>query len=92
MKTFDLTPTNGRKSFGNKAKVIVQDNVSTLISYNTEVASYDHLKNKAVLNGYFSPTTMQHQNAFLEFYGFDKLNKQEIESINSIEKVASCNL
>ena len=39
MKKFDLVPTNGRKSFGNKAKVIVKDNISTLISYNTEVAS-----------------------------------------------------
>ena len=86
---FELVPTNGRKSFGNKAKVIVQDNVSTLISYNTEVASYNHLEGKIYLNGYFSPTTMQHQNAFLEFYGFDKLNKQEIENINDIQKITS---
>ena len=89
MQAFELTPTNGRKYFGNKAKVIVQDNVSTLISYNTEVASYNHLENKVYLNGYFGLTTMRHQNAFLEFYGFDKLNKHEIECINDIEKITS---
>jgi len=86
---FELTPTNGRKSFGGKAKVIVENNVSTLISYNTVVATYNHLENKIYLKGYFSPTTMQHQNAFLEYYGFDKLNKHEIECINDIEKITS---
>ena len=86
MQAFELTPINGRKSFGGKAKVIVQDNVSTLISYNTEVASYYHIENKVYLNGYFGLTTMQHQNVFLKFYGFDKLNKHEIESINDIQK------
>lgn len=80
MKTFELIPTNGRKSFGGKAVVIVKDNISTLISYNTEVASYDHLENEVYLNGYFSPTTMVHQNTFLEYYGFDKLTKQEIQN------------
>lgn len=89
MKTFALISTNGRKSFNNKAIVIVNDNISTLISYNTEVASYNHLENNIYLNGYFSPTTMVHQNTFLEYYGFDKLNKQEIESIKDIEKVVS---
>ena len=87
MKTFELVPTNSRKSFGNKVKVILKDNISTLISYNTEVASYNHLENKVYLNGYFSPTTMVHQNTFLAYYGFDKLTKQEIESIKDIQKV-----
>ena len=85
MKTqiFELVPTNGRASFGKKAIVIVNDNVSVLMSYNKEVASYNHLENKVYLNGYFSPTTMVHQNTFLEYYGFDKLNKQEIKNFVS---------
>lgn len=80
MRVFELVPTNGRASFGKKAIVIVNDNVSVLMSYNKEVASYNHLENKVCLNGYFSPTTMIHQNTFLEYYGFDKLTKQEIEN------------
>ena len=83
MRVFELVPTNGRASFGKKAIVIVNDNVSVLMSYNKEVASYNHLENKVYLNGYFSPTTMVHQNTFLEFYGFDKFNKQEIENFVS---------
>lgn len=79
MKTFELKPTNGRKSFGNKATVIVNDNISTLISYNTEVASYNHLENKIVVYDYFSATTLTHINSFLNYYGFDTVSKKELE-------------
>lgn len=83
MKTFSLNPTNGRKSYGNKATVIENDNISVLMSYNTEVATYNHLTNKMQINGYFSPTTAQHQNAFLDFYGFDTCTKKELENYNN---------
>jgi hypothetical protein len=77
---FDLIPTNGRKSFGGKAKVRQENNVSELISFNTIVARYFHETNKVDIYGYFSPTTIQHQNAFLTFYGFDTMTKKEIEN------------
>lgn len=35
---FELIPTNGRKSFGGKAKVIVDNGVAKLLSYNIIVA------------------------------------------------------
>ena len=36
MKIYELTPTNGRKSFYGKAKVIIEDNgTETLYSYDT---------------------------------------------------------
>lgn len=38
MKIFELTPTNGRKSFGGKAKVIVENGIAKLLSYTTIVA------------------------------------------------------
>ena len=79
MKTFALIPTNGRASFNNKATVIVNDNISTLISYNTEVASYNHLENKIVVHDYFSATTLTHINSFLNYYGFDTVSKKELE-------------
>ena len=79
MKTFELTPVNGRKSFGGKVKVIEQNNISTLLSYDTEVATYNHLTNEMVVNGYYSATTLTHINSFLAYYGFDIITKKELE-------------
>mgnify|MGYP000176843258 CR=1 FL=1 len=69
---FDLTGQNG------KAKVIKEGNTSTLLSYTTEVATYNHDTNKMTVNGYYSATTGRHINAFLEFYGFNKCTKKEL--------------
>ena len=83
MKTFDLVPTNGRKSFSGKAIVKQNDNISVLTSYNTKVAQYDHNTNIITVNGYYSPTTASHINAFLNFYGFDSCTKKELENYNN---------
>jgi hypothetical protein len=83
MTTFELKPTNGRKSFYGKCKVEQENNISYLYSYNTKVAHYDHETNKMVVNGYYSLTTAKHTNAFLEFYGFDKCNKKQLENYNN---------
>lgn len=84
MKTFQLTPANGRKSFGDKCHVLVRTNshdevISDLISYNTHVASYNHNTNIITVNGYFSLATTTHINAFLKYYGFDQCTKKEME-------------
>lgn len=83
MKTFQLTPTNGRKSFYGKAAVVQNDNISVLMSYNTEVAQYDHNTNIMTVNGYYSTTTATHINAFLNYYGFDICSKEELETYNN---------
>lgn len=36
-RIYDLIPTNGRKSFYGKAKVMVEGNIETLFSYNTPI-------------------------------------------------------
>ena len=36
---YDLIPTNGRKSFYGKAKVIIVNGIETLYSYNTAIIS-----------------------------------------------------
>ena len=82
MKTFELTPTNGRKSFYGKCKVIEMDGVSKLLSYDTIVAEYHHETNKMIVNGWYSNATSSHVNAFLEYYGFDKCTKKEMENYN----------
>lgn len=82
MKTFELTPINGRKSFGGKARVIEGDGISKLLSYDAFVAEFNHTKNKMKINGYFSQTTASHINAFLNYYGFDSCSKKELENYN----------
>ena len=71
-KVFALEGTN------NKAVVVLKDGVSTLTSYATEVAEYNHNTNKMTVNGWYSQTTMKHLNKFFEYYGFDTCNKQEL--------------
>ena len=68
METFELTPVNGRKSFGGKARVIVENNKAKLLSYDTIVAEYDLKSKKFVINGEYSKTTNIHINSFKSFY------------------------
>ena len=87
MKTFELTPVNNRRSFYGKCKVVEHINSlmqvkSDLISYNTNVASYNHDTKKMTVKGYYSPTTASHINAFLNYYGFKTCSKKELENYN----------
>lgn len=84
MNTFELTPVNNRKSFYGKCRVEVDNGISYLISYTTKVAHYNHETNKMTVNGYYSPTTATHINAFLSYYGFDTCNKKQLENYNSV--------
>ncbi len=67
-QTFSLIPTNGRKSFGGKCKVIVENGKAELLSYDTIVATYDLENNEYKQNGEYSQTTNSHIKAFKEFY------------------------
>lgn len=84
MRVFKLSPTDGRKSLNNhhvnEYTNNSLDHYSDLISYGTRVASYNHKTNEMSVYGYFSRTTARHINHFLEFYGFDKCNKQQLEN------------
>lgn len=85
-KHFDLTPINGRNSFGGKAKVHQYTNdvnhvKSELLSYNTKVVTYNHTNNELTFlakKEHLTRTTIIHINAFLDFYGFDKMTKEQI--------------
>lgn len=70
MKIFELIPTNGRKSFGGKAKVIEQDGEAKLLSYETIVAqiNLETREYTQIWEGK-SATTSNHIKAFKEFYG-----------------------
>ena len=66
---FELVPMNGRKSFNNKAKVIVENGVAKLLSYTTIVAEIDLETKEYKQNGSYSQTTNNHIKAFKQFYG-----------------------
>lgn len=79
MKTIELTPVNGRKSFYGKCKVEIFGNLKSLISYGTKVASYDG-SSLWISNdpSHLTNTTLTHINAFLVYCGFNTMTKQEI--------------
>lgn len=56
------------------------EHYSDLVSYDKRVASYNHKTNEMSVYGYFSKITATHINDFLEYYGFDRCNKKEIEN------------
>ena len=68
---YELTPTNNRKSFYGKAKVIEKENGDIeLRSYETIVARIRNGKFERLWDGY-SATTMNHINSFLDAFGID---------------------
>ena len=83
MRTFELVPTNGRKSFYGKAIVKETDNFTILESYGTEVAGYN--KEDKVLEvtkneKYLTSTTLHHIRSFQELLGYKPQSKREILS------------
>lgn len=76
MKTFYLNSTKNHHV--NEYVNSDGDHYSDLISYTTRVASYNHKTNEMSVYGWYSATTARHINAFLEFYGFEKVNKQKM--------------
>ena len=70
MKVFELTPTNGRKSFNGKCRVIEQEGKAQLLSYDTIVGEINlETREYTQLWGGKSQTTSSHIKAFKEFYG-----------------------
>lgn len=65
MKIYELTPTNGQKSFGGKAKIIIEENgTETLYSYDTPIIK--RLVNGELVKLYdgWTQTTGKHIKAF----------------------------
>jgi hypothetical protein len=69
MKTYELKPTNNRKSFYGKAIIIERENGDIeLRSYDTIVARIRNGSFQRLWSGY-SATTMNHVNAFIDTFG-----------------------
>ena len=85
MRQYELQPTNNRKSFYGKAKVIEQDNGTIeLQSYNTTVARIRNGNFERLWSGY-SATTMNHINSFLDAYGISGGGKAWWDSLEVME-------
>lgn len=81
---YELQPTNNRKSFYGKAKVIEKDNGDIeLQSYNTIVARIHNGKFERLWSGY-SMTTMNHINSFLDAFGIDGGGKAWWDALETI--------
>lgn len=78
MKTYELSPINGRKSFNGKCRVIEDNSILKLQSYDTIVAEYNKNTDEVKVNGYYSATTMTHINSFLNHVGKPTTTKKEI--------------
>lgn len=81
MKTFELLPTNGRKSFYGKAIVKETESRIILESYGTLVATFDKSENKFTATnneGHLSQTTMHHIRSFQTFLGLAPTSKKEL--------------
>lgn len=67
------------KSFYNKAKVLNDNGVIMLQSYNTIVAEIRN--GKAKILGFYSATTTRHIKEFLQQMGFQVGTKQQLEKL-----------
>ena len=74
MRMYELIPTNCRKSFYGKAKVVVEDGVETLFSYDTLIMKRVGDEYKRIYDGW-TATTGRHIKAFsgLNKAGFEAL-------------------
>lgn len=77
MEVYELKPVyDTRKSFYNKAIVIVDANRKKLMSYRTLVAAIED--GKAKIDGTYSRTTLRHIKEFLKQNGFKAENEAQI--------------
>ena len=68
---------DGRKSFYKKAMIESVEGGFKLYSYNTLVAEVRD--GKAIIHGFYSPTTLRHQKEFLKQNGFKASSKEQME-------------
>ena len=80
METKLETIYDGRNSFYGKARIEIEGNIITLISYSTEVALINTKKNIAFVKGMYSQTTLRHIKEFLLQYGFKAETWKQIEA------------
>lgn len=74
---------SGQKSFYKKAKLVVEQNVTKLQSYDTIVAVKEG--NTIKVKGWYSKTTAIHINEFLMQNGLNRLSKKEMDLAPTVQ-------
>lgn len=67
------------KSFYGKARVLKENGVIKLLSYDTVIAEIKD--NKVHINGFYSQTSTKHLKEFLKQYGFKTGTRQQLEKM-----------
>ena len=67
------------KSFYGKARVLKENGVIKLLSYDTVIAEIKD--NKVHINGFYSQTSTRHLKEFLKQYGFKTGTRQQLEKM-----------
>ncbi|MFR7544831.1 MAG: hypothetical protein ACLUWN_02665 [Clostridia bacterium] len=76
----DLKPVYSNvKSFYGKARIIRENGVIKLLSYDTVIAEIKD--NKVHINGFYSQTSTRHLKEFLQQYGFKIGTKAQLEKM-----------
>lgn len=76
----DLEPIYSNvKSFYGKARVLKENGVIKLLSYDTVIAEIKD--NKVHINGFYSQTSTRHLKEFLKQYGFKTGTRQQLEKM-----------
>jgi len=80
MKMYELTPSNGRKSFGGKANVVIEDNGNeVLFSYDTRVMTK---KPDGTLLRHWSGWSSTTGNHVIAFCGLKKKEYDKLDVVN----------
>ena len=90
MKIYELIPTNGRKSFYGKAKVIEHNGEKFLQSYNTIVCKIDKNGKFVKMWDGYSTTTMTHINSFADLFNIKGHGKKWYESFETSDSMTDC--
>lgn len=72
MKNLIIPNTNS------KARNVIQGNLNTLFSYDTEIATYNEETQQITVKGYYSATTGRHINEFFKLFGLPMQTKKEL--------------
>ena len=81
MKTYELTPNNGRKSFYGKAIVKEDNGEKRLYSYDTLVCTIKDGEVHLTSDWDYSATTLTHLRSFLQKEGFQADSKAQIAKL-----------
>ena len=78
MKATELTPTDGRKSFYGKCKMVKQGSQIDLFSYSTKAATY--VNGLLFIYNCESVTTARHLKAFIAYLGLPSMTTKELKT------------